>query len=285
MDLLVGLVRQLEPETTPPAPDVLDRQRASLIQAMESAAIAWPGTGDRRPRTGGRLLAIAAAAAAVVIGVVVAAGWMSSGTAPRPQGVVPGTAAVLTAVSNALAGTGTDVEEVRTVGAQGRLDSTAWVDLATGACRTDTAVGGNPAVTVFVQHGEAVIIDYATGQWWSRASRGVTCDPLTPQVIAQDVAQGRYTVAGRGIINGRPALRLVSTGMTSGPHPVPVLTTLWVDSTTYLPVQSTSTGHLTEETSFAWLPATAGNQAVLKVAVPDGFRHVPAPPPGRQPVP
>jgi hypothetical protein len=56
------------------------------------------------------------------------------------------------------------------------------------------------------------------------------------------------------------------------------LTTLWVDATTYLPIQSTSTGHVTDKTVFVWLPATASNQAVLKIAVPAGFQHIGTPP-------
>jgi hypothetical protein len=199
--------------------------------------------------------------------------------------VAPGTSAVLTAVTRALAGTGGDIEEVRSTVSVVGLDSTAWVDLATGACRVDTAVGGKPTLTVYVEDGRAVIVDYTNRQWWSRNSDGVTCAPLTPQTIEQDLAAGRYSLAGHGIINGRPALRLVSTAATSGLHPVTKPTTLWVDATTYLPIQSTSTGHLTEKTVFAWLPATASNQAVLKIAVPAGFQHVGAPPPSRRPAP
>ena len=128
-------------------------------------------------------------------------------------------------------------------------------------------------------------MDYGHRQWWSRSSEGVTCAPLTPQTIEQDVAAGRYSLAGHGTIGGRPALRLVSTAATSGLHPVTKPTTLWVDATTYLPIQSTSTGHVTEKTVFAWLPATASNRAALEITVPGGFSHVAAPPPSSRPAP
>ena len=282
MDRIVELVGQLEPETAPAPPDAQARQRAALFDAMESEDRARPRPGRSRPRRGGWFLAIAGAAAAAVLGVAVVPGWIS---APHPPGVAPGTSAVLTAVTKALAGTSGQIEEVRSTVSLAGLDSTAWVDLATGACRTDTAVGGTPTLTVFVENGQAVIIDHATRQWWSRSSEGVTCAPLTPQTISQDVAAGRYALAGHGIIDGRRALRLVSTTTTSGLRPVTKLTTLWVDATTYLPIQSTSTGHVTDKTVFAWLPATASNRAVLKIAVPAGFQHIEAPPPSRLPAP
>ncbi len=286
MDRLAQLVGQLEPETAAPPPDAQARQRAALFQSMDAADRARPGPVPWRPRRAGWFLAVAGVAAAAVIAVAVVPGWLSS---PRPSshppGVAAGTSAVLTAVTRALGGTSGDVEVVRSTVPVAGLDSTAWVDLATGACRADTAVGGKPTLTVFVEDGHAVIVDYANRQWWSRSSEGVTCAPLTPQAIEHDVAGGRYSLAGHAIIDGRPALRLVSTTATSGLHPVTKLTTLWVDATTYLPVQSTSAGHVTEKTFFAWLPATASNRAALKTAVPPGFQHVAAPPPSRRPAP
>jgi len=286
MDRLVELVGQLEPDTAPPSPDAQARQRAALFQSMEAAGRARPGPAHWRLRHGGRFLAIAGAAAAAVIGVAVVPGWFSAPrTSSHPPGVAPATSAVLTAVTGALAGTSGDIEEVRTTVSVAGLGSTAWVDLATGACRTDTAVGGTPTLTVFVEDGQAVVVDYGHRQWWSRDSEGVTCAPLTPQTIEQDVAGGRYDLAGHGVIDGRRALRLVSTTAPSGLHPVTKLTTLWVDAATYLPVQSTSTGHVTERTDFAWLPATTSNRAVLEIAVPAGFQHVGAPPPGSRSTP
>jgi hypothetical protein len=286
MDRLVELVGKLEPETAPPPPDAEARQRAALFQSMDMAGQPRPGPTRWHPRRGSWFLAIAGAAAAAVIGVAVAPGWLSAPrTSSHPPGVAPGTSAVLTAVTRALAGTSGDVEEVRSTVSVAGLGSTAWVDLATGACRVDTAVGGKPTLTVFVEDGRAVIVDYDHRQWWSRASEGVTCAPLTPQTIEQDVTAGRYSLTGHGVIDGRRALRLVSTTTTSGLHQLTKLTTLWVDAATYLPIQSTSTGHLTDKTVFAWLPATAANRAVLRVAVPAGFRHIGAPPPSRRSAP
>ena len=285
MERIVELVKQLEPDTAPPPPDAQARQRAALFQPMGAADQARPGPARGRLRHGGWFLAIAGAAATALVGALVP-GWLTSPRAPSPRsGVTPGTAAVLTAVTRALAGTSRDVEEIRSTVSAVRLDSTAWVDLATGACRADTGVGGKPTLTVFVEGGRAVVVDDGDRQWWSRSSEGVTCAPLTPQTIERELAAGRYRFAGHGIVDGRRALRLVSTAATSGLHPVTKPTTLWVDATTYLPILSTSAGHVTERTVFAWLPPTAGNRAVLEIAVPPRFRHVAAPPPGRRQAP
>ncbi len=196
--------------------------------------------------------------------------------ASRPPATGPATSAVLTAVMSALASTSGDVEEVRTTASV--VSATSWVDLATGACRTDSSVDGRPALTIFDEHGRAVIIDYGHRQWWARSTGGVTCRPLTPRRIEAALATGGYRLAGHATIQGQQCLELVSTTTSSGPHPVSKPTTLWVNAMTYLPVQSTSTGHVGERTLFTWLPATAANTAALKVAVPAGFQQVLAPP-------
>src|ERR1700728_2998175 len=95
-------------------------------------------------------------------------------------------------------------------------------------------------------------------------------------------AAGHYTVDGQAVLHGQASLKLVSTSATTGLHPVTQLTTLWVNATTYLPIQSTSSGHLPEQTTFTWLPATPTNAATFNIAVPAGFRRVAPPVPERQ---
>ena len=212
---------------------------------------------------------------AVVVAVLLPGPSSPSHRSARPPVGGPGTSAVLTAITTALAETSGDVEEVRSAVAD--VSSASWVDLATGACRTDTSVAGRPTLTVFDEHGSVVIIDYARRRWWTRSPAGVNCHPLTPQVIEADLAAGRFTLAGHVTVDGQQSVKLVSTTTTSGLHPVVKLTTLWVNATTYLPIQSTSAGHLTERTLFSWRPATAASAAPLTIAVPAGFQHVAAP--------
>jgi hypothetical protein len=275
MDRLAELVRQLEPEMPPPSADLQARQRDTLLQSIASSEKAqtcphW------HTRHRGWFVAIAGAAAAAVIVVILVPPPSSS---PRPSAR---THVVLTAVTRALAATGNDIEEVQSTVPGTPLATTSWVDLSTGACRTDTSLNGQPSLTISVEHGEAVVVDYGLQEWWTRTTGGVSCEPLTPQAIEHDVSTGDYTVAGRSIVGGQPSLKLVSTSTTTGLHQVTKLTTLWVNATTYLPIQSTSAGHLTERTMFTWRPATAANTAILNVTVPTSFHQVVAPPPGTQ---
>jgi hypothetical protein len=202
-------------------------------------------------------------------------------SSPSPFPTVS-TSAVLTAITRTLANTGNDIEEVQSSTAGTPLSATSWVDLSTGACRTDASVNGRPTVTIFVEQGTAVFINRDLREWWSRSTEGVACKPLTPQTIEHDLAAGHYTVDGHAILDGQASLKLVSRSATTGPHPVTQLTTLWVDAATYLPIQSISNGHLAEKTTFTWLPSTPTNVATLKIAVPADFRQVAPPAPERQ---
>ena len=94
-----------------------------------------------------------------------------------------------------------------------------------------------------------------------------------PGFIRSQLACGAYTVAGRQVIGGVNTIKITGA---SGRF------TFWVDPGTYLPVQMTM-GQ--EQTEFHWLAPTPANLARLKVTVPAGFRHVPAPaaPPGQAP--
>ncbi|MHB1776066.1 MAG: hypothetical protein ACYCU7_08775 [Acidimicrobiales bacterium] len=272
---IADLVQLLEPEVAPPSAAVRSRQRDALLRSMAPPAENWRRRGWRRlPRRPGWLAAAALGAAAAVAAVAVIA-VPGNPPAPRPRAAAPGTSAVLTAVRRALAGTIGDIEEVRsTVPAAVPLSSTTWVDLASGACRTDTSVGGRPSLTVFVEDGRAVVVDYRLGEWWARGSEGVTCTPPTPQSIEHDLATGHDTLVGRAIVGGRETLELRSTVTTSGPHPVARSTTLWVDAASFLPIRSTSVGRVGEQTVFRWLPATPANAGILHATVPAGFRHV-----------
>jgi len=275
MDRIAELVELLEPEVAAPPRDLQARQRDTLLRFMVSAEEAPPRPAHRRPRAKHRDRYLAIAGAAAVVAVVAATLVLGSSTT-RPPVAEPGTSAVLTAVTSALVNTNRDIEEVQSsVSAAAQLSSTSWVDLDRGTCRTDTSIDGQRSLTVLVRDGSAVVIDYGLREWWTRDARGVNCEPsLTPQGIEHDVTTGDYRLAGQSTINGQPALKLESSTSTTGTHPVAKVTTLWVNATTYLPIQSTSLGHASEQTVFSWLPATSANASILNVKVPTGFRHV-----------
>lgn len=273
MDRIVELVQQLEPETGPPPANVEANQRAALLRSIAAADQARKRPRRRGPGRGVFFAATATAAAVAVIVVIVLAPFSTPRRTSSPQsatGTAP--AAVLTAVTSALANTGSDIEEVRTTAST--ISATSWVDLTTGACRTDTSVGGQLTLTLSVEHGRAVVIDYAHKQWWTLGTQGVACKPLSPKDIEHDLAKGRYKLAGHTSLYGQSSLKLVAETTTTGLHPMSKLTTLWVNAKTYLPIQSTSTGHVGEFTVFSWLPPTPANRAMLKIAVPVGFQKV-----------
>ena len=273
MDRIADLVRQLEPEVPPPSLDVEARQRDALLRSTATAGSARTRPPRWHSRRRGWFVAIGGVAAAAVVAAILVPGSSPPSRPPAP------TSAVLTAVGKALAATGDDIEEVHSTVPGAPMSTTSWVDLSTGTCRTDTVLNGRPSLTIFLHHGEAVFVDYGLREWWTRTTGGVSCEPQTPQAIERDVATGDYTVAGRAVVGGQPSLKLVSTTTTTGLHQVTKLTTLWVNASTYLPIESTSTDHLTEQTVFTWLPATAANTAIIDVTVPAGFQRVAEPVP------
>ena len=119
--------------------------------------------------------------------------------------------------------------------------------------------GSGPAPSGCIQ-GHEISLGGGAGNGW-------------PAFIRSQLACGAYTVAGRQVIDGVNTIKITGA---SGQF------IFWVDPATYLPVQMTMGPNQTE---FRWLPATPANLAQLKVTVPAGFRHVPAPaaPPARVP--
>jgi hypothetical protein len=99
-----------------------------------------------------------------------------------------------------------------------------------------------------------------------------------PGYIGAMLSCGGFRDAGPAVLSGHRIIKLVSTSAASSA----VKETLWVSPQTYLPVRMTAE-LLTDgiwqpmQTDFEWLPPTAANIAKTQVAVPAGFRKVPAP--------
>ena len=114
-----------------------------------------------------------------------------------------------------------------------------------------TLPGGNAAPSGCVP-GREIVLRKGQGHGW-------------PGFIRSQLACGAYTVAGRQVVGGVNAIKITGA---SGQF------TFWVDPATYLPLQMIVFGQRTE---FQWLAPTPADLAQLKVTVPAGFRHVPAP--------
>ena len=89
----------------------------------------------------------------------------------------------------------------------------------------------------------------------------MSCEQQTLETIEHHVISGNHTVAG----NGFATHDWPPSNDSTDDH-------IWVDATTtYLPIQATSTEHLTGQTMFTWLPATAVNTATLNINIPAVF--------------
>jgi hypothetical protein len=138
---------------------------------------------------------------------------------------------------------------------------------AGGAFQMDMVIYPGHAwmTTTFPNHGEAHRHDLADS-------------------LRQMVADGVFTLVGRGTIDGENVLHLqreVTLPAGNGPVPAPeslrkLITDLWVDASTFLPVRQTTengTGIVTQTSTYTFLPRTAANLANLKLVVPPGFTH------------
>lgn len=115
------------------------------------------------------------------------------------------------------------------------------------------------------------------------------------QQIQTDLANGTLTEVGQTTLNGQPALELQGSAPRMSPIEAipfagaallakvagtPVATpaldaatyTLWVDPTTYLPMQRTvTTPYGTVTATIQWLPDNAANEALISAPIPTGF--------------
>ena len=94
--------------------------------------------------------------------------------------------------------------------------------------------------------------------------------PDWPSFIRSTLQCGRFALAGQARVDGVSALRLISTGRD------PVSLTLFVNSSTYLPIEVNG---LIPGTSlrWQWLAPSPANLAKLRAVIPPGFRQVPDP--------
>ncbi|HEY9472346.1 MAG TPA: hypothetical protein VIS06_00705, partial [Mycobacteriales bacterium] len=133
---------------------------------------------------------------------------------------------------------------------------------------------------------DIVTVDYRLRQWFTdHDAHGKTPsdlpNPTDPDSVRRAVADGELDLVGPEKVGGRNTLHLRVFGPDRSYR-----VDLWVDSTTYLPVQEAAakgTGETgaqefpashTVTTRYSWLPRTEKNLAHLVVTAPPGFKHV-----------
>jgi hypothetical protein len=166
--------------------------------------------------------------------------------------------------------------------------SVVWAYQGTTSETAYTAAG-QPVFGTELTHAHGVATEtaviYANRTWWTAPlptrnpgpvgcmqGGGVYLRPGPgggwPGFIRSQLACGAYTVVGHQVIDGIDAIKLTGSAAAS--------ITLWVDPSTYLPVQ-VITGPM--QWTFRWLAATPANLAPLHVVVPAGFQQVQPPQP------
>jgi hypothetical protein len=116
------------------------------------------------------------------------------------------------------------------------------------------------------------VVDYQDHSWFPTSQK--TPVPLACDMVCQtqrNIANGFFNAVTKTTLDGVPALELSRTGSSS---------TLWVDPTSYLPIQAITKLQSggTDEATFTWLMATSSNLALLQAPIPAGFTELPGTP-------
>lgn len=155
---------------------------------------------------------------------------------------------------------------------------------------------GDPAISLGAScnvSGQRIDVDFTNQTWQSsvqscvRLAPGLDTvgfiDPATGQLISNIktlVADRLLQVVGYPAVDGQPTVELKT-------HTLGVTTLhLWVNASTYLPVQSVTTNPSVQPNSaklsttidqYSFLSSTPANLANLRVTVPPGFREIVSP--------
>jgi hypothetical protein len=255
--------------------------RADVVEVTASPAM-LAGVRRRyaRRKAAHRLAMVAtptAVVAAVGAGVAFAPGAI---TAPQTEGGTVDVAYVTTRTSQALLGVTNDILYEHATDTSGDKFSKPgqtevvdhWITGDRSALRARITVSGSVVSDMSVGRDGGVEVAYSTHTWdpLPKPNHGIDApDVLTPAEIRQGLAAGSIRVVGPGQpINGHATV-VLHRDATPGSEPVD----LWVDQSTYLPVQSKIDGIGTLAYSITWLSPTTENLALLNAPVPSGFQR------------
>jgi len=125
--------------------------------------------------------------------------------------------------------------------------------------------------------GTDLVVNHFRHVWGVWHGQFVLGFPLDAAGIRAEIANGQFTVVGQTELHGQQAIELkinVPPNHEAPPHTTAAR--LWVDATTYLPVQQyvrRSNGEQYVQ-EFTFLPPTPANLAKLRPVIPAGYRHV-----------
>jgi hypothetical protein len=137
---------------------------------------------------------------------------------------------------------------------------------------------------------EIIDVQYGTKTWSrQRSSIPIVAVGVSPALIREQIASGRFIVVGRGHVRGHEAIELSWTRSPGRSSQLVLKTTFWVDAHSYVPLSATGTMRLqgngghdklmqSGSTQYQVLPATPANLALLNPPIPPGFTRVPRSP-------
>ncbi len=125
--------------------------------------------------------------------------------------------------------------------------------------------------------GTTLVVNHFRHVWGVWHGQFVLGFPLDAAGIRAEIANGQFTVVGPTVLHGQHAIELkinVPPGNETPPHTTAA--TLWVDATTYLPMQQylRMSNDAQNVQDYTFLPATPGNLAKLRPVVPAGYQQV-----------
>jgi len=225
----------------------------------------------RRPWQAAGTLGIAAVAA---VAALIVATTISNSPGPNSPTHLRTftTAFVIRATTTALANTSDDIVEIQESVTPGG-PMTSWFDVANGDLRTDYFQSGQLVDTSFDVGAAETVIDYQNHEYYDATPPNViTVFSQTPQAIEKELETGVFTLAEQQTIAGQSTLELTSdTGSTT--------VDLWVNPTTFLPVQETEVGTgNSHQMTFTWSGATPSATSIFNVNIPAGYTQVDEPP-------
>jgi hypothetical protein len=174
----------------------------------------------------------------------------------------------------------------------------SWSDLSNSQAVLEILGPDGSPQTVMVQgsSGTVAVISYKDRAWWTAPSfSGANGQTLSPTIESaqgqiQDLeaalAKGTMQIIARAqSVDDQTTIELAGSEL---PSALGEQLTIWINESTYLPVQARSvdslptslapSGGLETDTTYQWVPPTAANLAQLTPSIPAGFPQLSGPP-------
>jgi hypothetical protein len=122
--------------------------------------------------------------------------------------------------------------------------------------------------------GTAIWVDHFSHVWGECHSNFILGFTLSAAGIRAEIANGQFTVIGRTILNGQPAIELKFNVPPSNEAPPHVTAErMWVNAATYLPMRDYTRWSNGQQSVFdyVFLPPTPRNLAKLRPVIPAGY--------------